>query len=507
MKQTNFISKYFPSKKEKWKLYFKTTVPIVLASFIFALNAFVDNFMSINLEGGNQALSYANTWTEIQIGIISITAILGIVIFAQYLGKQDYEKVKEIISMRILLALVVCLLFAIPCMITPKNMVLLASGFDYNMPEIVLDQSIIYLRLITIAWIINSIWFSLSMVMREKHHTIASFIATLISLVVNIILNAVFLFALNLGIDFLAYSTIISSAVSLCFIIIFIILKDKQLCINPLKIFMISSVIFKQFMKRWLSFALFAIASLAVNVRFIFWNMGYPTGSIGDPAYMLSAANILGISGMLFNIFWTTLESVNANVSIYVGRELGKNNFEQAQINANELQGFHFLVAMFMGLCLFALSFTVVHMNYLASGYEQALRISYEYNSEIDIDYITKQGTKIFLENLKYTIWPLALLMAMFIWFITRNRVMSAGGYTNISAIIEALSGWAQIAWLVLICLVFNKNNTLSFPLAYFIFFLTDVVKFIIYEVIFRKVNWLRNITEIEEKNNKSILL
>ncbi len=112
-------------------MFTMTALPVIFSSFIFSLNTFVDNFMSINIAGGNQALSYANAWTEIQLGIIAETTIIGTALFSQYLGKKDWAKVTEVINLRIIFSVVICLIFAIPCAAASQFMVKLVSGFDH----------------------------------------------------------------------------------------------------------------------------------------------------------------------------------------------------------------------------------------------------------------------------------------------------------------------------------------------------------------------------------------
>ncbi len=494
----NGFKKYFPESKQKWKMYFSSTVPIIFATMIFALNSFVDNFMSINIEGGNQALSYANTWTEIQIGIISLTAVVGSSLFAQYLGSNDVKKVKEVICFRMLFSLFISLCFALPSFIIPKSMIDLVSGYDDSILSVVYENATSYLRLIAVSWVINSIAFTIAMILREKHHSIVTFITSCISLGLNIILNSIFIYGCHFGIEFLAYSTIISIVVPLFTMILFIVIKDRILLINPLKIFFISKIILMQFIRRSLSFILFAMGSVFVNIRFIFWNIGYPTGSVGNPDYALSAANILGISGMLFNIFWTTFESITSNAAIYVGKELGKNNFDLAIKNANELEGFQTLIALIMGIVLFCLSFAVQATTSLADGYKQGV-LNHLINdvglTKENAEIIANQGVDKFLSELKYTIWPLAMFMPMFVWFVTRSRVISVGGKTNIVALTEAIFGALQIGWLCLISFVFKKQCDLQFGWAYFIFFLADIPKVFVYEFLYHKVNWVNNIT------------
>ncbi len=494
------IKKYFPSSKGNWIKYLKTSIPVILAAMVFAFNSFVDNFMSTTIPGGNQALSYANTWTEIEIGIISLTTIVGSSIFAQYVGKQDVPKIKEVVSFRILFALFISLLFAIPAMAIPTQMVELISGFDENMSINVKNNASSYLRIIAISWIINAISFTIAMVLREKHHGIASFVASLISLIINVVLNSIFIFGLHYEIVFLAISTIISLVLSTAFAIGFIAIKDRDILVNPLKMFKISKTILIKFGKRTPSFILLTGGSLTVTFRVLMWNIGYPTGSIGLPEYRLSAAAVLGIAGMFFNIFWTTFESINANIAVFVGRELGHDNFDQAKKNAEELLGFHATIAAIMGLMLFAITWAVRYSPFFAHGFELDLEDYYKNNTVLtEQEYmpIVKAAGNELLKNIQYNLFPLCFNMPMFIWFITRNRVISAGGLTNLVSTIEMISGGLQLGFIALICFVFNDRtiNSLSFASAYSIFFVSDWIKFITYEIVYRKVNWQKNIT------------
>ncbi len=113
---------------------------------------------------------------------------------------------------------------------------------------------------------------------------------------------------------------------------------------------------------------------------------------------------------------------------------------------------------------------------------------------------VVKAAGQELLKNIQYNLFPLCFSMPMFIWFITRNRVISAGGLTNLVSTVEMIAGLLQLGYIALICYVFNNRAThsLSFATAYSIFFISDWLKMITYEIIYRKVNWLNNITKLE---------
>lgn len=144
-------------------------------------------------------------------------------------------------------------------------MIELISGFDNAMSDNIKNQAIEYLRMIVVSWILNAISFTLAMILREKNHGSVTVFTSIITL------NSIFI----LGIVYLAYSTLISIFVSIIFMLLWTWIKDRTIFCNLLKIFVISSHIAKQFFKRFGSFILFAIGSIFVNIRFIFWNAGY----------------------------------------------------------------------------------------------------------------------------------------------------------------------------------------------------------------------------------------
>ncbi len=80
---------------------------------------------------------------------VALTTVVGTTLFAQYLGQNNETKVKEVINMRILFAVGISLIFALPTWITPKGMVKLISGFDDNLSLDIINKSSSYILIIT----------------------------------------------------------------------------------------------------------------------------------------------------------------------------------------------------------------------------------------------------------------------------------------------------------------------------------------------------------------------
>jgi Na+-driven multidrug efflux pump len=102
------------------------------------------------------------------------------------------------------------------------------------------------------------------------------------------------------------------------------------------------------------------------------------------------------------------------------------------------------------------------------------------------------------------TIWPLAGYMPMWIWYMTRSRCISAGGKTNITSLVDASGGLVQTCWISILVFVIVPNTNLGFPAAYAIFFLSDLTKVFVFETLFYKLNWGKNLT-LETKDPETI--
>lgn len=499
------IKTFFPESWSKWILYTKTSLPVIFSALIFALNSFVDNFMATSISGGNQALSYANTWTTIVTGLVASTTVIGSSLYGQYFGTNDVTKIREVIRGRMTIALFITIIFVIPALISPVSLMKLSSGNDLNISPKIIESGTQYLRWISISWLLSTWGYTMSMVLRESGHGKATLISSSLTLCLNIILNSIFINFIDKRLELLAISTIISLAlVSVGYFSIFIFLKDKRLILNPLKLFAVPFNVWKQFIKRIPSFLLFTVGSITVSIRYIFWNVGYPTGSIGSSEiYRISAANILGISGMFFSIFWNTFESINANVAIFVGRELGDKNYLEAKKNAKQLQGFHFCVSLIMSSLLLIMSFIIVKMDFLTDGYTTALREELVNSGmgDVEINDIISRGKTELLLNIQNTVWPLCWNIPLWVWYITKNRIISSGGMTNITSSVEAIVGLISISWLSIINFS-DLHRSIEFPWAYAMFFVSDVlIKTPTYEILYYKAPWAKNITSETMEN------
>ena len=128
---------------------------------------------------------------------------------------KDYTKMRKSIAMSCILSFVLTVFITVAALFyIPDLLVILKT------PENVIDMSILYLNIVTAGVFITMLYNLLSSILRSLGDTQTAFIALIISSIINIVLDAVFVIHFNLGVTGVAVATLISQVFScvVCFI-------------------------------------------------------------------------------------------------------------------------------------------------------------------------------------------------------------------------------------------------------------------------------------------------
>ncbi len=201
------------------KLLLKFSIPCILSLLISSLYNVVDQIFI-----GHSNLGYlGNTATGI-VYPITIIAVAFAWCFgdgsAAYLslcqGRNDTKNAHKGIGNSILVTLIISIIFLILGLIFQDNLLYLFGASDKSI-DLARDYFIIILLAIPVYMVANS----MNAVIRADGSPKFSMIATASGAIVNIILDPIFIFNLNLGIKGAAYATIIGQIVSLIVTIIY----------------------------------------------------------------------------------------------------------------------------------------------------------------------------------------------------------------------------------------------------------------------------------------------
>lgn len=104
------------------------------------------------------------------------------------------------------------------------------------------------------------------------------------------------------------------------------------------------------------------------------------------------------------------------------------------------------------------------------------------------------------LKEMQLTLIPIALLLPLWLWFITSAVAIRSGSKNQKASYIDFGANVSQFIVLLLVNLVIARYLNNRLWLAVFLFYLSDIPKAIPYEYAYYKWNWSINITKNKTK-------
>ena len=380
----------------------------------------------------------------------------GAIFIAQFWGKKENSGIWKMEGVMFSFSIVIALIFTFASVFFPKFLIGLYSK-DFHVIEI----GARYLRIVAFSFPFFAMSFAFSMALRSTEHVKLPMVATMISLVLNAILNYLLIFGIgffpSLGIVGAAIATCISRIVE-CFIL-FIVAYSKKYEVA-------SSV------KNLFSFTLFEVRkfikiAFPVIINEAIWGLGTSMHSLIMGRTSTEAISAFNITGTISQITWVFFIGVGNAAGIIIGKKIGEGNETEARKYANTLSWFMPVMAIFIGLLLIPISKFLPFM----------------FNVEANILVQAKMMLMILM-----CCYPLNAFNMCWVVGICR-----AGGDTVFAAIIDVCFMWI-----------------IAIPLAACVAYFTNVQPYIIYicllsEQIFKAIvgfyriksgKWLHNVVE-----------
>ena len=199
---------------------------------------------------------------------------------------------------------------------------------------------------------------------------------------------------------------------------------------------------------------------------------------------------------------------------------MGTNEYEEAEKHAYALKGFHTLCGIILSVLMIGIVYSIAYSSLTSGGISQNVEnyfkdknnldaINKEFsNPEINASFIQtriNEAKLVFRNNFLYSCFTFIVINPLWCWFYTVAALIRAGGKPMVSSITTLVANILSFIWLIIIGFVFVKNYPLTFnlPLSYFLFYLFDFVRLIIFEIVLYKFNWKQNIT-LETQTSKN---
>ena len=193
------------------KLLWKYALPAIIAMTATSMYNIVDTIYIGHGCGALAlgALTVAKPFMDICAAFGSLVGVGASSLLAIYLGEKDYERANRVLGNVIVMNIILSAIVMAVGLIW-LDPILMAFGAS----EATLGYAHEYMEIILYGNILTHIYFGLNAMLRSAGHPRFSMTATIVAVIINIILDPIFIFGLDMGVRGAALATVISQAVA-----------------------------------------------------------------------------------------------------------------------------------------------------------------------------------------------------------------------------------------------------------------------------------------------------
>ncbi|MBQ3074615.1 MAG: MATE family efflux transporter, partial [Clostridia bacterium] len=443
--------------KEFWKSILTLAIPIALQNLLSSSLAIIDNLMIGRL--GDIAVGAVGVSAQIaqlvNIFLFGITSG-GTIFAAQYWGKKDPEGIRRTYGLVMLCCSAVSLLAAILISSFPETVLRF-----YTNSESIIVKGAEYLRIAAFSYVGIAINLGFCTILRSTEQVRLPVISNLISVVVNMILNAVLIFGLlgfpKFGIRGAAIATVIASLINPLFIFIVSFLKRYILRASLREMFSFPNGFVKKF---------FAV-SLPVFFNEAMWALGVAGTNMVYGRMGESNIAALTITRTVENIAFVLIIGLCNACGVMIGKNIGKEKFDTAHTYAKRF------ILLVPAICLCIGSFIILLRSPILSLFSLSKEAKY---AAMRLLFIF--GLEMPLRNIPY---------------ISIVGIFRAGGDTRMGMLFDVSCLWClALPTAVILGLVCGLDFLTVYPL---VLLIEDLPKATLCILHTRSGRWIRSVT------------
>lgn len=332
------------------KSLFSIAVPIILQNFFSSFVNMVDTIMV----GQLGTIEIAAVGLANQIFFILNIVLFGVVsggsiFIAQYWGKKDFKSIHSTMGITISLSIFISVMFFIAAFFFPSTLMSFYSK-DINVIKIGKD----YLKAVSFSYLFTGIGFAFAHAERSTEKVKLPMTATIISVIINSILNYFFIFGIKYnnnqiiiaqGVVGAAKATTIARFIEAVILIAIPYIKKYEIATNPKNYFKIQTSSLPRYLK----------ICLPVFFNESLWGIGISLQNAifaRAGTYEIAAFNI---NGTISNLIWPFFIGAGAASGIIIGKTIGESNYKKARLLAKQTSIFLSIVACFVSVIIIPL--------------------------------------------------------------------------------------------------------------------------------------------------------
>jgi len=224
-------------------------IPVMLQNLLFSSLTFIDTLMIGSLgDLPLAAVGMAGKWSWFM-GIVLYGCTSGAAVFiAQYFGAKDEDGIQRTYGLMSILCMATAAVFTAAALLFPERIV----GAFTNDPAAI-ETGTLYLRIVCLAFPFQAIRRSTGTLMQSTQQVVIPFLSAIVSVVTNVVLNALLIFGLcgfpALGVAGGAIATVIAAAADAVCIHAAGLVKKTVLCMPVRKMFAIDRAFVMRYLK------------------------------------------------------------------------------------------------------------------------------------------------------------------------------------------------------------------------------------------------------------------
>lgn len=412
---------------------------------------------------GEKVLSGASLAGQIQ--FIMTLIFMGItsgatVLTAQYWGKQDTETIEKVLGMGFVAGIGTAFIFAVAALSAPEMLMrIYASDIQ------VINEGTKYLRIVGISYLFMAVTQVYLNIMRSIERVAVATLIYLISLLVNIGINALLIFGLlgapKLGITGAAIGTLCARITETVLVLCYAFFKNKVVRIRFRYLIQIDRILLKDYM----------VYAMPVVLNELMWGLGSSanTAVIGHLGSAAVAAN--SVAQVARQLATVVVFGISHAAAIYLGKTIGQRKADHAKAYAKRFAGLSLALGV-AGGTIILIAAPIANANLALSGDAK----SYLTFMFFVMSYFTVAQS-----------WNTTMVVGIF----------RSGGDTKFGLIMDVTTMWGcSILLGAAAAFVFHA----SVPVVYVILMSDELIKVPITLKRYLSYKWLRNVTREKEE-------
>lgn len=433
--------------KEFYKKLRGLMFPLAFQNFMLAAVSAGDSAMLgfVN-ENAMAAVSLAGNIQFVENLFLSAIVCGGTIMTAQYWGKEDKNTVERLFGLILRYATVVSAVFSVVSFAFPEFLITLFT----NETELI-SLGAEYIRIASLSYLITGITQCWLCVMKTTGQTNQSAIISTSALILDTVMNAVFIFGLDMGVKGAALTTAIARIAELVIVLVY----TKKMAVKP-DFKRVTSELNKDFLK----------CSVPILINAMAWGLGTTLYSviIGHLGTVVTAAN--SVANIVRQLAISVCKGLGSGGEILLANVLGSGDMVKGRVYGRRLSKLSVLCGVVCAGLALIFGFILSYFMTLSA------EVRYDLNIMIIISAF--------------------YMLSLSINTVVICGIFSAGGDTAFDAYSVAVTMWLIILPLAAAAAFLFKSSPIF---VYVILSLDEVIKIPWVYAHYKKYKWLKNIT------------